>query len=79
MMMKMEVKTRVIVVVTTTTTILDLMMMTTTLIVMSTVAKVMIARSMVMIGVNPLVIEKMKIQTYFMRNMIVMWTIMMKT
>ena len=29
-----------------------------------------------MIGVNPLVIEKMKTRTYSMRNMIVMWTTM---
>ena len=35
--------------------------------------------AVVMIGVNPLVIEKMKMQTYSMMNMIVIWTIMMKT
>ena len=39
----------------------------------------MIARIVVTIGVNPLVIEKIKMQTYSMRNMIVMRTIAMKT
>ena len=63
---------------TTTAVIVDMMMMTVSPIV-TTIAEVMIARTMVMIGVNPLVIEKMKMQTYSLRNMIVMWTIMMKT
>ena len=75
--MKMEVKTRVIVV-TIAAMIVDMMMMTAAPIV-STITKVMIARKVVMIGVNPLVIEKMKMQTYSMRNMTVMWTIIMKT
>ena len=78
-MMKMKVKTRVIVVMTTTTVMVDMMMMTTTPIVMTTTVEVMIAHTMEMIGVNPLVIEKMKMQTYSMRNMTVMWTIMIKT
>ena len=74
-MMKIEVKTKVIVI----AIIVDLMMMIATLIVMTTVVEVMIACSVVMIGVNPLVIEKIKMQTYSMRNMTMMWTIMMKT
>ena len=78
-MMKMKVKTRVIVVMTTTTVMVDMMMMTTTPIVMTTTVEVMIAHTMEMIRVNPLVIEKMKMQTYSMRNMTVMWTIMIKT
>ena len=71
-MMKMKVKTRVIVVVTTTTVMVDMMMMTI-------VVEVMIAHTMEMIEVNPLVIEKMKMRTYSMRSMTMIWTIMMKT
>ena len=78
-MMKMEVKTRVIVVVTTTTVIVDVMMMTVGPIVMTTIVEVMMAHVVEMIRVNPLVIEKMRLPTYSMRNMIVMWTIMIKT
>ncbi|KAK9984356.1 hypothetical protein SO802_033881 [Lithocarpus litseifolius] len=77
-MMTMEVMTKVIVVVTTAATV-DMIMMTAALIVRTTAAKVMIARIVVMIGVNPLVIEKMKMQTNSIRNMIVAWTIMIKT
>ena len=55
------------------------MMMMTVAPIVTTTIEVMIALIVVMIGVNPLVIEKMKMQTYSMRNMIVMWTIMMKT
>ena len=79
MMMKMEEETRMIVVVTTTAVTVDMMMMTATPIVMTTAIEVMIAHTTKMIGVNPLVIEKMKMQTYYMRNMIVMWTTMIKT
>ena len=46
--------------------------------VMTTIVEVMIAHTMLMIGVNPLMIEKMKMQTYLMRNRIVMWTTMIK-
>ena len=77
-MMKIEVKTRVIVVVTTTAMTVDTMMIAAP-IVMTTVVKVKIAHTVEMIGVNPLVIEKIKMQTYSMRNMTMMWTIMMKT
>ena len=48
------------------------------LIVTTTTAEVMIAHTTKMIGVNPLMIEKMKTQTYSMRNMTVMWTTMIK-
>ena len=78
MMMKIEVKTRVIIVVTTTAMTVDTMMIAAP-IVMTTVVKVKIAHTVEMIGVNPLVIEKIKMQTYSMRNMTMMWTIMMKT
>ena len=75
--MKMKVKTRVIVVVTIAVVMVDMMMMIAAPIVMTTAIEVMIAHTIEMIGVNPLVIEKMKMQTYSMRNMTVMWTIMM--
>ena len=78
MMMKIEVKTKVIVIVTTTAMTVDMMMIATP-IVMTTVVIVKIAHTVEMIGVNPLVIEKIKMQTYSMRNMTMMWTIMMKT
>ena len=58
-------------VVTTTAMIVDMMMMTATPIGTAT-TEVMIAHTVVMIGVNPIVIEKMKMQTYSMRNMTVM-------
>ena len=77
-MMKIEVKTRVIIVVTIAVVIVDMMMMIATPIVMMTAVEIMIAHTVEMIGVNPLVIEKMKIQTYSMTNMIVMWTTMIK-
>ena len=75
-MMKIEVKTRVIIVVTIAVMIVDIMMMIATPIVMMTAVEIMIAHTVEMIGVNPLVIEKMKMQTYSMRNMTVMWIIM---
>ena len=76
--MKIEVKTRVIIVVTIAVVIMDMMMMIATPIVMMTAVEIMIAHTVEMIGVNPLVIEKMKIQTYSMTNMTVMWTTMIK-
>ena len=81
-MMKMEVKTRVIVVVTVVVTIVavmvDMVMMIAAPIVMTIATEVMIARTTEMIWVNPLVKEKMKMQTYSIRNMTVMWTTMIK-
>ena len=78
MMMKIEVKTRLIIVVTIAVMIVDIMMMIATPIVMTTAVETMIAHTVEMIGVNSLVIEKMKIQTYSMRNMTVMWTTMIE-
>ena len=78
MMLKIEVKTRVIVVVTTAAVMVDMVIMTAAPIVMTTTTEVMIAHTAEMIKVNPLVIEKMKTQTYSMRNMTVMWTTMIK-
>ena len=75
-MKKMEMKTRVIVVMTAIAVIVDMMMMTTTPIMMTIVVEIMIAHTVEMIRVNSLVIEKMKMQTYSMRNMTVMWIIM---
>ena len=77
-MLKIEVKTRVIVVVTTTAVMVDMVIMTAAPIVMTTTTEVMIAHTAEMIKANPLVIEKMKTQTYSMRNMTVMWTTMIK-
>ena len=73
-MLKIEVKTRVIVVVTTTAVMVDMVIMTAAPIVMTTTTEVIIAHTTKMIEANPLVIEKMKTQTYSMRNMTVMWT-----
>ena len=77
-MLKIEVKTRVIVVVTIAAVMVDMVIMTAAPIVMTTTTEVMIAHTVEMIEVNPLVIEKMKTQTYSMRNMTVMWTTMIK-
>ena len=77
-MMKMEVKTRVIVVVTIAVVMVGMVMMITAPIVMTIATEVMIARTTEMIWVNPLVKEKMKMQTYSIRNMTVMWTTMIK-
>ena len=77
-MMKMEVKTRVIVVVTIAAVMVGMVMMIAAPIVMTIATEVMIARTTEMIWVNPLVKEKMKMQTYSIRNMIVMWTTMIK-
>ena len=59
MIMK-EVTPRVIVVVTTAIVTADIVMMIATMIVKATMVKIMIANIVAMIGVNPLVIEKMK-------------------
>ena len=40
--------------------------------------KTMIANTVAMIRENPLVIEKMKTQIFSMKNMMMMWTTMMK-
>ena len=77
-MLKIEVKTRVIVVVTTAAVMVDMVIMTAAPIVMTTTTEVMIAHTAEMIKANPLVIEKMKTQTYSMRNMTVIWTTMIK-
>ena len=81
MMRKIKVMTRVIVVMIAVAMIVDRMMKIAAPIVMTTTVEIMIARTVVMIGVNPLLIEKMKMQMqiYSMRNMTVMWTIMIKT
>ena len=62
-MMKMEVKTKVIVIVTVAAMIVDMTMITATPIVMTTI-EVMIAYTVEMIEVNPLVMEKTKMQIY---------------
>jgi len=66
-MMKKEVMPRVIVVVK-----VDIVMMITTTMVRATTMKTMIANTMAMIGANPLVIEKMKMQSFTMKNMMMM-------
>ena len=66
-MMKKEVMPRVIVVVK-----VDIVTMIATTIVRATTMKTMIANTMAMIGVNPLVIEKMKMQSFTMKNMMMM-------
>ena len=73
-MMKMKVMRRVIVLVIAVAVMVDMVMMTAAPIVTTTAVEVMIAHIVELIGVNPLVIEKMKTRTYSMRNMIVMWT-----
>ena len=62
----------------TTTMMVDMVMMIAAPIVMTTAIEVMIACTAEMIGMNPLVKEKMKMQTYSMRNMTVMWTTIIK-
>ena len=63
---------RVIVVVTATTVTVDMVMMTTTVIVKATIVKTMIANTVAMIGVNPLVIENMKMKGFTMKTMMIM-------
>ena len=77
--MRVEVMIRVIGVVIAAAMIMDLMMMTAALIVLTIAIEVMIACTVVMIRANPLVIQKMKMQTYSIRNMTTMWPIMTKT
>ena len=77
MMMK-EVMSKVIVVVTVAAVTVNMTMMIATTLVRATVAKIMIANIVAMTGVNPLVIEKIKTQIFYMKNMMMMWTIMMK-
>ena len=76
--MRMEMMTRVIVVVIAVAVIVDVMMMIAASIVRVIAVKIMIARTEAMIGVNPLVIEKMKMQIFFIKNITMMWTTMMK-
>jgi len=76
--MMMEVMTRVIVVVIAVAMIVDMMMMTTTATVRATIVKTMIVNTVAMIRVNPLVIEKLKTQILSIKNMMMMWTTMMK-
>ena len=63
---------RVIVVVTATTVTVDMVMMTTTVIVKATIVKTMIANTVAMIRVNPLVIENMKMKGFTMKTMMIM-------
>ena len=63
---------RVIVVVTATTVTVDIVIMTTTVIVKATIVKTMIANIMAMIGVNPLVIENMKMKGFTVKTMMIM-------
>ena len=78
MTMRMEVITKVIVVVTVVAVTVDIMMMIAAPIVRATTMKTMIANTVAMIRENPLVIEKMKTQIFSMKNMMMMWTTMMK-
>ena len=73
-MMIKEVMPRVTVVAVT----VDIMMMIAVPIVRATTMKTMIANTVAMIRENPLVIEKMKTQIFSMKNMMMMWTTMMK-
>ena len=61
-----------IVVVTATTVTVDMVMMTTTVIVKATIVKTMIANTVAMIRVNPLVIENMKMKGFTMTTMMIM-------
>ena len=76
--MRMEVITKVIVVVTVVAVTVDIMMMIAVPIVRATTMKTMIANTVAMFRENPLVIEKMKTQIFSMKNMMMMWTTMMK-
>ena len=76
-MMK-QVLPRVIIVVAVAAVPVDIVMMTATTIVRATTMKTMIANTVAMIRANPLVIEKVKTQIFSMKNMMMMWTTMMK-
>ena len=69
MMMIKEVMPRVTVVVTAVAVIVDIVIMIATTIVRATIMKTMIANKVAMIGLNPQVIEKMKTQSFTMKNM----------
>ena len=71
-MMIKEVMPRVIVVVTAAAMIVDMMIMTLTLIVKAIIVKTMIANTVAMIGVNPLMIENMKMMGSIMKSMMMM-------
>ena len=58
-----------IVVVTTAAITVEMVKMIATLIVKATIVKTMISNIMAMIGVNPLVIEKMKMKGVTMKTM----------
>ena len=68
-MMIKEVMPRVTVVVTAVAVIVDIVIMIATTIVRATTMKTMIANKVAMIGLNPPVIEKMKTQSFTMKNM----------
>ena len=70
MMMK-EVMLKVIVVTAEAVTV-DMMMMTVTPIVKAIIVKTMIANTVAMIGVNPLMIENMKMMGSIMKSMMMM-------
>ena len=72
MMMMMVATTRVIVVVTATAVTVEMVKRIATVIVKATIVKTMIANIMAMIGVNPLVIENMKMMGFTMKTMMMM-------
>ena len=71
MMMK-EVMPKVIVIVIAAAVAMDMVMTTATMLVRATTMKTMIANIVAMIGVNPLVIEKMKMRGFIMKSMMMM-------
>ena len=73
LVMMMRVATvRVIVVETITAVTTDMVMTIVIVIVRATIVKTMIANTVATIGVNPLVIEKMKTRGFTMKNMMMM-------
>ena len=71
MMMKVAIA-RVVVVVITVVVIVEIARMIAIVIVKATIVKTMIANIMAMIGVNPLVIEKVKMKALFMKTTLMM-------
>ena len=71
MMMKVVIA-RVAVVVTAAVVTMEMVMMIATVTVKATIVKTMIANKVTMIGVNPLVIEKMKTKGFIMKIMMMM-------
>ena len=71
MMMKVAISKVIMVVVVAVVTI-EIVRMTTIVIVKATIVKTMIANIVAMIGVNPLVIEKMKMKGHFMKTTLMM-------